>query len=250
MKIDVVSKTHVGMVRNNNEDSLLIRAPYLFAVADGMGGYAAGEVASRETLKAFEVATHALRHEGADCHPEEVLSRAFIKANEHICAMSDKNSAYNGMGTTLTALYLPGDKTAYAAHIGDSRLYLYRNNCLSQITHDHSYVAGLLEQGKITDSEAFVHPQKNMLLQAIGAERSIQTDIIQFALEDNDVLLLCTDGLTDMLRDHEIEKILQHYPLEPAVEMLLEQSLDNGGRDNISIILVKLNTVEEDKHRG
>lgn len=247
MKIDVVSKTHVGIVRENNEDSLLIRAPHLFAVADGMGGYAAGEVASRETLKVFELATHSLRHDGLVQNPEKILSDAFSKANEHICTMASKNSAYNGMGTTLTALYLPGNKTAYAAHIGDSRLYLYRNNCLSQITHDHSYVAGLLAQGKITDNEAFMHPQRNMLLQAIGAEDTIKTDIIQFALEDGDVLLLCTDGLSDMLRDKEIEGILQHNQLEQAAELLIEHSLDNGGRDNVSIILISLNADGEDK---
>lgn len=246
MKIDVVSKTHVGIVRENNEDSLLIREPYLFAVADGMGGYAAGEVASRETLKVFEVATHSLRHDDFSQAPEKILSDAFLKANEHICTMASKNSAYNGMGTTLTALYLPGNKTAYAAHIGDSRLYLYRNNCLSQVTNDHSYVAGLLAQGKITDSEAFSHPQRNMLLQAIGAENTIQTDIIQFALEAGDVLLLCTDGLSDMLRDKEIEKILQNNEIGQAADLLIEHSLANGGRDNVSVILIKLHADGED----
>ena len=238
----VISKTHVGMVRNNNEDSLLVREPYLFAVADGMGGYSAGEVASRETLKAFVAGTYELRH-GKVAAPEEVLLEAFTKANKHTYLMAQKNDAYKGMGTTLTALYLPGDNTAYAAHVGDSRLYLYRNNTLSQITKDHSYVADLLAQGKITSSEAFNHPKKNMLLQALGVEEEIRTDIFHFALEKGDILLLCSDGLSDMLRDLEIANILETSDFENAATALLEQSLDNGGKDNISLIMI---AVEED----
>ncbi len=238
----VISKTHVGMVRNNNEDSLLVREPFLFAVADGMGGYSAGEVASRETLRAFEAATHDLRHQ-KDCDVVEVLLDAFTKANKHTFVLAQKNSAYKGMGTTLTALYLPGDNTAYAAHVGDSRLYLYRNNTLSQITKDHSYVADLLAQGKITSNEAFNHPKKNMLLQALGVEEEIRTDIFHFALEKGDILLLCSDGLSDMLRDMEIAHILEASDFENAATALLEQSLDNGGKDNISLIMI---AVEED----
>ena len=238
----VISKTHVGMVRNNNEDSLLVREPFLFAVADGMGGYSAGEVASRETLRAFEAATHDLRHQ-KDCDVVEVLLDAFAKANKHTYLMAQKNDAYKGMGTTLTALYLPGDNTAYAAHVGDSRLYLYRNNTLSQITKDHSYVADLLAQGKITSNEAFNHPKKNMLLQALGVEEEIRTDIFHFALEKGDILLLCSDGLSDMLRDMEIAHILEASDFENAATALLEQSLDNGGKDNISLIMI---AVEED----
>ncbi len=235
----VISKTHVGMVRNNNEDALLVREPYLFAVADGMGGYLAGEVASRETLKAFEVATHELRHE-ENCEPISVLAGAVARANSHIYKMAQKNEAYTGMGTTLTALYMPGDNTAYTAHIGDSRLYLYRNNTLSQITHDHSYVADLVAQGKISDSEAFTHPKRNMLLQALGVEPEITTDIIHFAIEKNDILLLCSDGLSDMLRNEEIAEILETANVEAVVEMLVEKALDNGGKDNVSVILVAL----------
>lgn len=239
MNVQVISKTHVGMVRSNNEDALLIREPYLYAVADGMGGYAAGEIASRETLKAFEAATHVLRHENVDS-PEQVLLHAFQRANEHIYLMANKNDTYQGMGTTLTAVYLADDNTAYAAHIGDSRLYIYRNGSLSQITHDHSYVAALLDKGEITESEAFKHPQKNMLLQAVGVEQTIDIEIIHFALENNDILLLCSDGLSDMLTDSEIEQILASGSLENDAESLVEAALANGGRDNISLILLHM----------
>lgn len=245
MKITVTSRTHVGKVRSNNEDSLLIREPYLFAVADGMGGYAAGEIASRATLKAFEIGTYKLRHQ-KDADAEQILADAFDKANEHIYLMAGRNQAYAGMGTTLTALYLPGDSTAYAAHVGDSRLYLYRNGTLSQVTHDHSYVADLVAKGKLTDKEAFSHPQKNMLLQAIGVEEHIRTDIIHFALEAGDILLLCSDGLTDMLHDCEIADILQHNDLVVAADTLIAEALANGGRDNVSFIMISLSAVEED----
>lgn len=245
MKITVTSRTHVGRVRSNNEDSLLIREPYLFAVADGMGGYAAGEIASRATLKAFEVATYRLRHEQyADA--EQILAEAFDKANEHIYLMAGRNDAYAGMGTTLTALYLPGDGTAFAAHVGDSRLYIFRNRTLSQVTHDHSYVADLVARGKLTDKEAFSHPQKNMLLQAIGVDEHIRTDIIHFAVETGDILLLCSDGLTDMLHDSEIADIMQRNDLNAAADTLIARALENGGRDNVSFIMISLSAAEED----
>ncbi len=233
----VISKTHVGMVRDNNEDSMLIREPYLFAVADGMGGYAAGEVASGETLKAFEAATHILRHGGAE-DAGKVLEEAFLKANSHVHKMAGSNSSYAGMGTTLTALYLPGGRDAYAAHVGDSRLYLFRGGRLKQITRDHSYVAGLVAEGKITPSEAFSHPQRNILLQALGVEEDIEPDIIHFTLETGDKLLLCSDGLSDMLRKEEIVDILRRQNTCEAAAALLERALDNGGRDNVTLILI------------
>lgn len=236
------------MVRDNNEDSLLIRQPYLFAVADGMGGYAAGEIASRETLKAFEAATYALRHDGnPGKDSEHILQEAFSKANAHVYKMAAKNDSYTGMGTTLTALYLPGDgdHTAYAAHVGDSRLYLFRSGVLSQVTRDHSYVADLLAKGEITDSEAFTHPKRNMLLAAIGVEENVIADIFHFALEKGDRLLLCSDGLSDMLRDEEIATIMGQS-LESAANNLLERSLAKGGKDNVSLILIDWEAGEDD----
>ena len=249
IKMQVISKTHVGMVRDNNEDSLLVRQPYLFAVADGMGGYAAGEIASRETLKAFEAATYELRHkERCDqVQTEAVLQTAFARANAHVYKMAVSNEAYTGMGTTLTALYLPGDgdHTAYAAHVGDSRLYLFRSGVLSQVTRDHSYVAALLAKGEITDSEAFTHPQRNMLLAAIGVEESVSADIFHFALESGDRLLLCSDGLSDMLRDEEIATIMGR-PLAQAADELLARSLEKGGKDNVSLILIDWEAGEDE----
>lgn len=246
----VVSKTHVGLVRENNEDALLVREPYLFAVADGMGGYAAGEIASRSTIKAFEAATYSLRHEQGEQNIMKVLREAFAKANAHVYKMAASNDKYKGMGTTMTALYLPGNGEAYCCHIGDSRLYLYRDGQLRQVTRDHTFVADLQEQGKITREEAFVHPQRHILLQAMGVDEEIQSDCLHFAVEPEDRLLLCSDGLSDMLRDREIADIIGTEDLQQAADKLLEQSLDNGGRDNVSLILLDLTAQGEEGCNG
>lgn len=246
----VVSKTHVGLVRENNEDALLVREPYLFAVADGMGGYAAGEIASRSTIKAFEAATYSLRHEQGEQNIMKVLREAFAKANAHVYKMAASNDKYKGMGTTMTALYLPGDGDAYCCHIGDSRLYLYRGGQLRQVTRDHTFVADLQEQGKITQEEAFVHPQRHILLQAMGVDEEIQSDCLRFAVEPDDRLLLCSDGLSDMLRDREIAALIGTEELQRAADALLEQSLDNGGRDNVSLILIDLAAQGEEGCNG
>lgn len=246
----VVSKTHVGLVRENNEDALLVREPYLFAVADGMGGYAAGEIASRSTIKAFEAATYSLRHEQGEQNIIKVLREAFAKANAHVYKMAVSNDKYTGMGTTMTALYLPGNGEAYCCHIGDSRLYLYRDGQLRQVTRDHTYVADLQEQGKITSEEAFVHPQRHILLQAMGVDENISSDCLRFELQARDRLLLCSDGLSDMLRDKEIADIIGEADLQQAADKLLEQSLDNGGRDNVSLILIDLAAQGEEGCNG
>lgn len=248
--MQVISRTHVGLVRENNEDALLVREPYLFAVADGMGGYAAGEIASRSTIKAFEAATYSLRHEQEEQNIRKVMLEAFEKANTHVFKMAVSNESYSGMGTTMTALYLPGDGHGYCCHVGDSRLYLFREGKLEQLTHDHTLVADLLEQGKITEEEAFVHPQRHILLQALGVEEIVKADFFSFSLQDGDRLLLCSDGLSDMLRAAEISQLIGCSDLEQAADKLLEQSLDNGGRDNVSLILLDLTTQGEESCNG
>ena len=240
----------MGLVRENNEDALLVREPSLFAVADGMGGYAAGEIASRSTIKAFEAATLSLRHEQEEQNIRKVMLEAFDKANTHVYKMAVSNESYSGMGTTMTALYLPGDGHGYCCHVGDSRLYLFRDDKLEQLTHDHTLVADLKEQGKITDEEAFVHPQRNILLQALGVEETVKADFFSFRLQEGDRLLLCSDGLSDMLRAAEISRIIGCADPEQAADKLLEQSLDNGGRDNVSLILIDLTTQEEESCNG
>ena len=213
-----VSKTNTGLVRTANEDALLTDGPELFAIADGMGGYAGGEIASVETIK--------------------VLKEAASKANSHLRSLVCKMPDYEGMGTTLVAVYLAEDKKAYALNIGDSRLYLWRNGLLKQITQDHSYVAELLSKGDITTDEARRHPQRNVILRAVGADEGLDSDVFSFETEPGDRLLLCSDGLSDMAADDEIAAVLKEENTEKAADALIELALNNGGRDNVSVILI------------
>ena len=248
--MQVVSRTHVGLVRENNEDALLVREPYLFAVADGMGGYAAGEIASRAILKAFEAATHSLRHQQGEQNIHKVLVEAFDKTNTHVFKMAVSNDKYTGMGTTMTALYLPGDGTAYCCHVGDSRLYTYREGNLVQVTRDHTYVADLQASGEITEEEAFIHPQRHVLMKALGVEESVRADSLHFKLLPDDRLLLCSDGLSDMLRQQEILDLMGGEDINSVADQLLERSLCNGGRDNVSFILIDLAEEAAAKEEG
>lgn len=240
----------MGLVRENNEDALLVREPYLFAVADGMGGYAAGEIASRAILKAFEAATHSLRHQQGEQNIHKVLVEAFDKANTHVFKMAVSNDKYTGMGTTMTALYLPGDGTAYCCHVGDSRLYTYREGNLVQVTRDHTYVADLQASGEITEEEAFIHPQRHVLMKALGVEESVRADSLHFKLLPDDRLLLCSDGLSDMLRQQEILDLMGGEDVNSVADQLLERSLCNGGRDNVSFILIDLAEEAAGKEEG
>lgn len=240
----VVSKTHVGMVRPVNEDALLTTGPKLFAIADGMGGYAAGETASTEALKVLQ--QEAAAFEGLTGNAlNSALQTAVQKANAHIRQMAQTEAQYHDMGTTLVALYLTGDGRACAVNVGDSRLYSWADGALQQITRDHSYVAELVAKGEITPEEAFQHPKKNIILKAVGAEPQLDADVFSLQLVPQSKLLLCSDGLSDMVEDNQIAAILQDNSTEQAAELLLEAALDNGGRDNISLILIDLTPTEE-----
>lgn len=226
----VFQATHVGKVRHNNEDSLIVIEPETFVVADGMGGAQAGEVASQmlvETVKDFLSKTPPWN--------EQILSQAILLANDKILNLARQNPNYLGMGTTATILSLDDGK-AYFAHVGDSRIYRFRNNFLEQLTEDHSYVETLVRRGEITPEEARVHPMKNVLTQAVGVVENISVDTANFPVESGDTFLLCTDGLTNMVDDENIAKILQGAS-NPA-DALIDAALSAGGRDNISVIVV------------
>jgi protein phosphatase len=226
----IFKATHVGKVRQNNEDSLIVIEPETFVVADGMGGASAGEVASQmlvEVVKNFLSKTPAP-------WDENILSKAIHLANDKILDLARQNEEYNGMGTTATILSLNGTQ-AYFAHVGDSRLYLLRNKILKQITEDHSYVETLIRRGEITAEEARVHPMKNVLIQAVGVIPEIYVDMSNFTTAKGDIFLLCTDGLTNMVDDATIAEILQTAS-EPA-DALIEAALQAGGKDNVTVIV-------------
>jgi len=223
--------TNVGKVRKNNEDSLLVTDPNIFVAADGMGGAAAGEVASKilvDTVKNFLANVP----EPLD---EKVLSKSILKSNAAILREAEENSNLRGMGTTATILHIYKDQ-AYFAHVGDSRLYRLKNSALEQMTLDHSYVESLVRKGELTPAQAKVHPMKNILTQAVGAMEEIQVETGNFKVEGGEKFLLCTDGLTNMVDDDEIKKILIESK-NPA-EDLINAALEGGGHDNITAIVV------------
>ena len=226
----IYQATHVGNVRKNNEDSLIVIEPSTFVVADGMGGASAGEVASQmlvETVKQFLTKNPAPWH-------EKLLAQAILLANDKILNLARRNSQYQGMGTTATILSLDEGK-AYFAHVGDSRLYRLRGDFFEQMTEDHSYVETLVRKGELTPEEARIHPMKNVLTQAVGAIPELYIDTDNFITQHGDIFLLCTDGLTNMVEDAKIAEILKTAP-NPA-EILIEAALNGGGKDNISVIV-------------
>lgn len=225
----VFQGTNIGSVRETNEDSLLV-SQNLFLVADGMGGHAAGEIASSllvDTVKNYL--------NDKDFIDEFILKDSITVANQVILNKVNENPNYYGMGTTATMCYIR-DNTLYYAHIGDSRLYLFRNNMLKQITEDHSYVAELLKKGAITEEEALVHPKKNYILRAVGIEKNIIVDVGKFQLLNGDKLFLTTDGLINCISKEKIEEILSKDDIDP-VDTMIKYALNTFAKDNITAIV-------------
>jgi serine/threonine protein phosphatase PrpC len=225
------AKTDCGKVREQNEDSHGYREN-LFVVADGMGGHRAGEVASAITVETIL---------GADLQPELIpaLQQAVLAA--HI-AITERavDPHLNGMGTTVAVLAIE-TATAHYTHIGDSRIYLWRDGELQQLTDDHSLVAELVRNGELTREEARVHPKRSILTQALGGERPPVMQIHSIPVRVGDKFMLCTDGLTGMLDENEIQEIMARPEApEDLAEKLVVKAIDKGGVDNISIIIVEI----------
>jgi PPM family protein phosphatase len=226
-------KTDTGRQRHANEDSYFARAP-LFAVADGMGGAQAGEVASRIAAGAFE---HGAAREGpAEGRLEEIAQ----EANREIHKLAQEDTSRAGMGTTLTAAMLQDDEVALG-HVGDSRAYVLRDGELKRLTKDHSLVEELRRQGRLTEEQAEEHPQRSIITRALGPEPKVNVDTMSFPARDGDVFLLCSDGLTTMVGDEEIRDILVGArSLRSAVNRLVEAANRGGGRDNITAVAFRL----------
>jgi serine/threonine protein phosphatase PrpC len=229
--------TDTGRQRRANEDSLLARAP-LFVVADGMGGAQAGEVASRIAIESFQPGL-------ADAsHPELELAALARDANQRIYELSHSSAEHAGMGTTLTAIYV-GEEEVAIAHVGDSRAYCMRAGELLRLTDDHSLVDELMRQGRLTPEEAIEHPQRSVITRALGPEGVVEVDTRSFRARAEDVYLLCSDGLTTMLPEEEIAHTLRaHQRLRDAGEALIAAANAAGGRDNITVLLIRLEEVE------
>lgn len=230
--------TDTGLVRASNEDSLCISPDdNFFAVADGMGGHRAGEVASKTALELLKKELDR-RLSGGE-RAEQALVESFKEANRSIFEMSTRNPAWQGMGTTVTAC-VKQDGEILIGQVGDSRAYLLRDNHISQLTEDHSLVQELLKSGSITEEEAFRHPQRNVLTRAMGTGLFLDVDLYRRYVFAGDRLLLCTDGLTRYIRQEELLLAVSLAPdLDSAVKDLLRKANSSGGADNITIILVE-----------
>lgn len=231
-------RTHAGLVRQQNEDSYVMLPEYnFFAVADGMGGHQAGAFASNLALNVVkEQVMTSNRVEDL----RSQLTNAVREANRRVYELSRKEPGKEGMGTTLTALWLR-DGIGHLAHIGDSRAYLLRDFQLDLLTVDHSLVGELVRHGSLTLSEAESHPQRHVLTRALGIEAEVKVDTRSMTLKSGDLLLLCTDGLTSLVGDQEIKSAFLHTKgLEASLEQLVELSLKRGGNDNITVLAILL----------
>jgi PPM family protein phosphatase len=225
--------------RQGNGDNYYVRAP-LFVVADGMGGAQAGEVASEIAVRQFEGGLP----DGQD--PGQALAALIQEANARIHRQARSDAQHAGMGTTTTAAYLTGD-TVVVAHVGDSRCYLLRDDDLIRLTRDHSLVDELIRRGKLTEEQAESHPQRSVITRALGPEPNVEVDVEAFPARAGDVFLLCSDGLTSMVHEPQLKQLLadRDRPLEQTGRMLIAAANDAGGRDNITVILFRVEEVDD-----
>ena len=231
-------RSDTGRQRTANEDSYYASAP-LFVVADGMGGAQAGEVASRIAAESFESAQR--QGEAA----EAFLRRIAQAANERIHGLSQHDSSRSGMGTTLTAALVDGEDVAIA-HVGDSRAYVFRDGELRLLTTDHSLVEELRRQGRLTEEQAEDHPQRSIITRALGPEAEVEVDTMSFSARPDDIFLLCSDGLTTMVKEGTIASVLgEATDLGTAVAELVGRANDAGGRDNITVVAFSLEETDE-----
>ena len=238
--------TDVGQRRKINQDCVYASVepvgnlPNLFIVADGMGGHKAGDFASRFAVNAVRESIGASQ----ETNPIKLIRDAIELANRGILKESDEHEEMRGMGTTIVVTTII-DRYAYTANVGDSRLYLL-GDTLKQITKDHSLVEEMVRLGEITEAEARNHPDKNIITRAVGATPYVDIDFFDYKVEPGGMILMCSDGLSNMVEDEDIRRILRRTdPIEDKARVLVETANENGGKDNIAVILVEPDSDEE-----
>lgn len=249
-RIEMAVCSDMGRVRNNNEDAVLVNLQLgLTLLADGMGGYNAGEVASAmatamigsELDQAFQQRPPQARGPDGHAWARTAMTESIAHANAAIFQSAQSNPKYAGMGTTLVAVQFYDNRLA-VAHVGDSRLYRMRGGHLAQLTRDHSLLQEQIDSGMLTAEQARHSQNKNLVTRALGVGMTVETEVNEYEVETGDVYLLCSDGLNDMLEDEEIALALTTLAANPALcaTQLVEMANDNGGRDNVSVILAKV----------
>ncbi len=233
--------THIGRRRDMNQDYMYTSTtpvgslPNLFVVADGMGGHNAGEYASRFTVdKVVEVISQNGQQE-----PVAAMKEALTEANSQLLEEAGADPSKSGMGTTVVAATVIGD-LLHVANIGDSRLYVIDHEAIRQITRDHSLVEEMVRLGEMDKAAAKVHPDKNIITRAIGVTRELAVDFFEVKLRPEDMILLCSDGLTNMVEDEEIKEIvMEQKNIVEKAEKLINTANENGGKDNITVVLIE-----------
>jgi serine/threonine protein phosphatase PrpC len=232
MNLRVGARSDVGRVREGNEDSYMVDEP-LYAVADGMGGHQGGEVASKLAL---EILGRLTLEDSGDTAPN--LADAVREANRAVLDKASTDPGLHGMGTTLTALVAGGNRV-FLAHVGDSRAYLLRDGRMEQLTEDHTVVEGLVQEGRLTRQEAEIHPQRSILTRALGVDGDVEVDERSQEVREGDRILLCSDGLTGMVPEQEIERVLAELEdPQRAADVLVDAANDAGGQDNITAVVL------------
>ena len=239
-------RTDIGCVRPKNEDSIYVsnepvgKLDNLYIVADGMGGHRAGQVASNTAIEAFLAYLNKYQPDSTD-EPLDMIIGAVNMANDAVYKLGRTYEEYSEMGTTIIGATVVGNNM-YVAHVGDSRLYKISEGKIEQVTNDHSLVAEMVRAGQITEEEARNHPQRNCITRAVGTDSLVVTDGLIVKVKENDIILICSDGLSTMLEDDEICNIASAggFSLEDRASMLVEAAKKNGGFDNISVIIIDI----------
>ncbi len=253
MRIDVAGLSHVGMKRNHNEDNLLLLPEErLFVVADGMGGHSSGEIASKiaveEMAEFFRMTgqdheiTWPYKMDKTRNYDENRLATGIKLANYRIFEKASADQKYKGMGTTIVSVFFARDNEVCVAHVGDSRVYFFREGTLRQVTEDHSLLNDYLKAKKLTPEEIEAFPHKNVIVRALGMKDTVQVDVVKVEPKVGDVFLLCSDGLSGMVPDPQMQDVLKSTgDLEKACSQLIDLANANGGNDNVTCVLARFN---------
>ena len=254
MKIDVAGLSHVGMKRNHNEDNLLLLPEErVFVVADGMGGHSSGEIASqiavdevgeffRMTSQDSEI-TWPYKMDKSKNYDENRLATGIKLANVRIFEKASTDQKYKGMGTTIVTVYFARENEVVVGHVGDSRVYHFREGKLTQVTEDHSLLNDYLKAKKLTPEEIEAFPHKNVIVRALGMKDLVQVDVNKVVPRPGDIFLLCSDGLSGMVPDPQIQSVLtQTRDLDKACGQLIDLANANGGNDNVTCVLARLSS--------